>query len=199
MWKLCNTNLIGQVKCRLQGCHKNIVRIRFSILGGVEGRAYFFKLDVNKLACFLIATYWQNSKSIERLCYVSSKVQALAVCWESSTISVAVTRSFETTELGTCLAVNATVYCAEAYKEWCILNLELYFPCTGLGKLVTLNVIQWCSEVPVTLARPYIGCSVDSYCILYSGCFCGVLIFVISPGVMKFSTHKLFHILLLLR
>ena len=81
--------------------------------------------------------------------------------------------------------------CAEAYREWCILNLELYFPCTGLGKLVTLNVIQWCSEVPVTFARPYVGCSVDSYCILYSGCFCGVLIFVISPGVMKFSTHKL--------
>ena len=41
-----------------------------------------------------------------------------------------------------------------------------------------------------------LGSSVDSY---YMGCFCGVLIIVISPGVMKFSTHKIFHILLLLR
>ena len=38
--------------------------------------------------CFSIATCWQNSKIIEQRCFVSSKVQSLAVCCESGPIAI---------------------------------------------------------------------------------------------------------------
>ena len=63
-----------------------------------------FKLEREQLACFLIATCWQNTKSIKRRCSVFSKVKMLAVFRKSGTVNV--TRSFKSTELGACLAVT---------------------------------------------------------------------------------------------
>ena len=63
-----------------------------------------FKLEREQPACFLITTCWQNTKSNKWRCPVFSKVETLAVCCESGTVSVM--RSFESTELGACLTVT---------------------------------------------------------------------------------------------
>ena len=98
---------LAKLKFRLQGCHRNVVGHVFNFGRGRRRSSLFpcfFELEREQPACFLIATCWQNTKNIKRRCSVFSKVETLAVCCESGSVSV--TRSFESTQLGACLAVT---------------------------------------------------------------------------------------------
>ena len=87
VWKLCNTNLIGQSKVLPTMLSQK--RRTDAVFNFGQGRRRsslfpsFFEPEREQPACFLIATCWQNSKSIKRRCSVSSKVQTLAVCWKA--------------------------------------------------------------------------------------------------------------------
>ena len=79
---------LAKVKCHLRGCHRKVVGRVFNFgRGRRRSSACFFELEREQPACFLIATCWQNTKNIKRRCSVFSKVETLAACCESGTVS----------------------------------------------------------------------------------------------------------------
>ena len=68
-------------------------------------------------------TCWQNSKRIERRVFVSSKVQVLAVCWESGPVTVS--RLFESVKAWHMLSCNSSPFSRHSCDERWIQIIKL--------------------------------------------------------------------------